>query len=182
MNIGTSPNTGRQPTGNMGRQPTMNTATPPNISTDRQPAAETADNIPTMETPEELPPGVNSTTIAGAEPKTTQSSFSESQPQDLENVQKIQRSDLSILPRKYWNIANNSFLMHGYHNYHHLMLVESNGHYWLGVPGVFSPREARAAELFGFPQFTKSHVKRLTLSDDERDDSEEFGHWCRYMM
>lgn len=71
--------------------------------------------------------------------------------------------------------------MHGYHNYHHLMLVELGGHYWLGVPGVYSPREAQAAELFGFPQFTKSQVEQMTLNSDEKDDSEEFGYWCRYM-
>lgn len=167
MNTGTSPNTNTswQPAGDTGRQPTPET-----------------DTIPAMEAHEELAPEVNSTTTAETQPETPQSSYSESQSQDSENVRKIQRSDLSILPRKYWNIANNSFLMHGYHNYHHLMLVESNGHYWLGVPGVYSPREARAAELFGFPQFTKSHVERMTLNDDERDGSEDFGHWCRYMM
>ena len=160
-----STNTSWQQTGDIGVQPTAET-----------------DTIPTTEANEALTLEANSTTVAERKSETPQSSCSESQSQDSENVRKIQRSDLSILPRKYWSIANNSFLMHGYHNYHHLMLVESNGHYWLGVPGVYSPREARAAELFGFPQFTKSHVERLTLSDDEKDDSEDFGHWCRYMM
>jgi hypothetical protein len=190
-NMGWQPsiNAGTTPTTNTGRQPDMTAETPPGTNTNWQqtgdigvqPTAET-DTIPTTEANEALTLEANSTTVAERKSETPQSSCSESQSQDSENVRKIQRSDLSILPRKYWNIANNSFLMHGYHNYHHLMLVESNGHYWLGVPGVYSPREARAAELFGFPQFTKSHVERLTLSDDEKDDSEDFGHWCRYMM
>ena len=98
-----------------------------------------------------------------------------------ETVRKIQRSELSVLPRKSWNLANNSFLMHGYHNYNHLLLVEEDGHFWLGVPGVYAPREARAAELFGFPQFTQSYISRLKLEEDERDVNERFGYWCRYI-
>lgn len=33
---------------------------------------------------------------------------------------KIQRQDLSRLIRREWQLANNSFLLHGYYNYHHL--------------------------------------------------------------
>lgn len=98
-----------------------------------------------------------------------------------ETVRKIQRSDLSVLPRKSWNLANNSFLMHCYHNYNHLLLVEEDGHFWLGVPGIYAPREARAAELFGFPQFTQTYTNQLELDEEERDESEKFGYWCRYI-
>jgi hypothetical protein len=105
----------------------------------------------------------------------------ESQSKLQKKVRKIQRSDLSTLPRRYWNIANNSFLMHGYHNYNHLMLVEENGHFWIGVPGLYTTREARAAELFGFPQFTQSHVEQMELDTEEKDTAENFGYWCRYM-
>lgn len=94
-------------------------------------------------------------------------------------IRKIQRSQLSILPRRCWNLANNSFLMHGYHNYNHLLLIEEDGHYILGVPGIFSMREARAAELFGFPKFTKEYTETLGLERDEHSPSENFGHWCR---
>lgn len=101
--------------------------------------------------------------------------------QDLSSVRKIQRSDLTRLPRKFWSLANNSFLLHGYHNYGHLLLVEEKGHMWLGIPGIYDPREARAAELFGFPQFTRSYAKELDLDEEERNDSADFGHWCRYL-
>lgn len=108
-------------------------------------------------------------------------SVPEPEPQSRETVHKIQRSDLSMLPRRCWNLANNSFLMHGYHNYHHLLLVEEDGHFWLGVPGIYAPREARAAELFGFPQFTQTYTSQLDLSSDECEDSKKFGYWCRFI-
>lgn len=96
-------------------------------------------------------------------------------------IQKIHHSDLKILPKKCWNLANNSFLLHGYHNYHHLLLIEENGHYRLGVPGVYDIREARAAEIFGFPEFINSYNDQLELSPDECNTQENFGYWCHYI-
>ena len=104
-----------------------------------------------------------------------------SQNTSRESIRKIQRSELSALPRKYWSLAGNSFLMHGYHNYNHLLLIEEDGHYWLGVPGIYDARESRAAELFGFPQFTDSYNEVLHLSEDEYNPSGTFGYWCRYL-
>ncbi|CUP85367.1 Uncharacterised protein [Dorea longicatena] len=88
---------------------------------------------------------------------------------------------MKILPKKCWNLANNSFLLHGYHNYHHLLLIEENGHYRLGVPGVYDIREARAAEIFGFPEFINSYNDQLELSPDECNTQENFGYWCHYI-
>ena len=34
-------------------------------------------------------------------------------------ARKITRAELSTLPRKFWSLANNSFLLHGYYNYNH---------------------------------------------------------------
>lgn len=96
-------------------------------------------------------------------------------------VRKIQRRELSCLPRHYWNLANNSFLLHGYYNYNHLLLVEEDGHYWLGVPGVYDPRESHAAELFGFSKFTDAYNQQLDLSDDECSTQGTFGYWCRFL-
>ena len=97
------------------------------------------------------------------------------------SARKISRKELSILPKKFWGLANNSFLVHGYHNYNHLLLVEEEGHTWLGVPGIYDEREAKAADLFGFPQFTRSYVALLNLSEEERCEQDNFGHWCRYL-
>ena len=102
-------------------------------------------------------------------------------PPQTRNIRKIHRSDLKILPRKCWNLANNSFLLHGYHNYHHLLLIEENGHYQLGVPGVYDIREARAAEIFGFPKFVDSYNDQMDLSAAECNTQEKFGYWCHYI-
>ena len=98
---------------------------------------------------------------------------------NLPQVKKISREDLTLLPRKFWPLANNSFLLHGYHNYDHLVLIEEGGRRWLGVPGIYDTREARAADLFGFPRFTRAYVPVLNLSEGERNDTADFGHWCR---
>ena len=95
------------------------------------------------------------------------------------NARKIQRSEMSQLPRKFWPLANNSFLLHGYHNYGHLLLIEEDSRLWLGVPGTYAPQEARAADLFGFPRFTRSYAGLPELTAEERADDEDFGHWCR---
>lgn len=100
-------------------------------------------------------------------------------PDEKKKARKIQRSDISILPRRFWPLANNSFLLHGYHNYNHLLLAEEAGRLWLGVPGIYDPREARAADLFGFPQFTREYAAHLDLEPEERSDSDDFGYWCR---
>ena len=97
-------------------------------------------------------------------------------------ARKITRAELSTLPRKFWSLANNSFLLHGCHNYHHLLLIKEKDHLWLGVPGLYDPREAHMANLFGFPQFTSSYISILELTEDECENSESFGHWCRYLM
>ena len=111
----------------------------------------------------------------------SRSSQNASAAQPSHNVKKIQRSEMSILPRRYWHLANNSFLLHGYHNYNHLLLIEKDGHYWLGVPGIYDPHEARAARLFGFPQFTDSYNDSLQLTDDECNPNANFGYWCCYL-
>lgn len=94
-------------------------------------------------------------------------------------VRKLCYEDLSSLQKPFWRLANNSFLLHGYHNYHHLLLLEEDEHQWLGVPGIYSPREAHAAELFGFPQFTREYHQKLALSEDECSTDKDFGYWCR---
>lgn len=97
-------------------------------------------------------------------------------------AKKITHAEISTLPRRFWPLANNSFLLHGCHNYHHLLLVKEKDHLWLGVPGLYDPREAHMANLFGFPQFTSSYISILELTEDECENSESFGHWCRYLM
>lgn len=87
---------------------------------------------------------------------------------------KIQRRDLARLPRCEWKLANNSFLLHGCYNYRHLAFLEYKDQLWLGVPGVYHPQEARAAEAMGFPEF----IYRKD-TDSSSEEEEEFGYWCR---
>ncbi len=95
------------------------------------------------------------------------------------NVRKICRKDLTLLPRRDWSLSNNSFLIHGCHNYHHLILAEEGHQLFLGVPGIYDQREARAAELFGFPLFSSEYVPFLDLTPEEKSENASFGHYLR---
>lgn len=103
----------------------------------------------------------------------------EIEPEQEENLSrihcvKIQRRDLARLPRCEWKLANNSFLLHGCYNYRHLAFLEYKDQLWLGVPGIYHPQEARAAEAMGFPEFI--YRKDTDASSEEEED---FGYWCR---
>ena len=93
--------------------------------------------------------------------------------------QKIQRQDLSRLPRKEWRIANNSFLLHGYYNYNHLLYIEEDGEIWIGVPGIFHEKEQEAARTFGFSEFRRLVNNEIELDENEKNTYEDFGYWCR---
>lgn len=111
----------------------------------------------------------------------------EEQPDEVEEYippkgrtyEKIKRQDLARLPRKEWRLANNSFLLHGFYNYHHLLYIEEGENCWIGVPGIYHEKESAAARAFGFPQFHRITDESLELSDEETDRYEDFGYWCR---
>lgn len=102
---------------------------------------------------------------------------------DLQNfrrqIMKIQRGEISILPRCEWKLANNNFLLHGYYNYRHLVLIDEGNQLKLGVPGIYHDREARAAATFGFPEFIAEADVNVTLEPQERNENQQFGYWCR---
>ena len=76
---------------------------------------------------------------------------------DVREYLSIAPRDFIILSEHYQELVQNSFLLHGYYNYGHLILtkiregIEEN--YYLGVPGVYYEREKQAALLFGFEGF-----------------------------
>lgn len=92
---------------------------------------------------------------------------------------KISRQDIAMLPRCEWRLANNSFLLHGCYNYHYLMLIEEGDELWLGVPGLYHSREARAADAFGFPRFVPLGEIDMEPGEEDGDSGEKFGYWCR---
>lgn len=65
--------------------------------------------------------------------------------------------DFVILGSEYQKMVRNSFLLHGYYNYRHIILGKFNvggvEKFYLGVPGVYYDREKMAAEMFGFEAF-----------------------------
>lgn len=69
----------------------------------------------------------------------------------------ISPSDFVILQSKYHKLVNNSFLLHGYYNYEHLILARIRKRegeaYYIGVPGNFYEREKQVALMFGFESF-----------------------------
>lgn len=103
----------------------------------------------------------------------------EQKPANHFRCSKIQRNDLAVLPRCEWKWANNSFLLHGYYNYHHLAFIDDGERFWLGVPGIYHPQEAKAASTFGFTEFIPQQDIRIDLTDDEKSNEEQFGYWCR---
>lgn len=92
----------------------------------------------------------------------------------------IQPKDFVVMTGDYQHLANNSFLLHGFYNYRHIVLgreplsginegravkepgkekadrgknKEACGDFFLGVPGVYYEREKMVALMFGFEAF-----------------------------
>lgn len=59
--------------------------------------------------------------------------------------------------------VHNSFLLHGYYNYGHIILDETGEEPRLGVPGNYYEREQLVAGMFGFPDFEAAQdVEKIT--------------------
>ena len=69
----------------------------------------------------------------------------------------IKPKDFIILRQEYQKLVNNSFLLHGFYNYGHMILGKldeiENAPIYIGVPGVYYEREKQAAQMFGFVGF-----------------------------
>lgn len=84
--------------------------------------------------------------------------------------------DFHILKPSCQKFANNSFLLHGFYNYRHLILGpdrELGGNdgfcFYLGVPGAYFEREKMVAVMFGFEGFECSGAV----------ESGKFGYYMR---
>ncbi|HEX3021923.1 MAG TPA: DUF6128 domain-containing protein [Lachnospiraceae bacterium] len=86
---------------------------------------------------------------------------------------RIEPGDIGLFPIENWVLGNNSFLLHGYYNYRHLIFAKrkllDGFEYILGVPGVFYNREKFMAKMFGFNQFKSSKL-------DEQKTG-QYGYW-----
>lgn len=86
---------------------------------------------------------------------------------------KIEPKDIGGLPVDAWVLSNNSFLLHGYYCYHHLIFAKLTDRfgtrYILGVPGIYHNRERFMARMFGFECF-----KSIRRREQKQGD---FGYW-----
>lgn len=90
---------------------------------------------------------------------------------------RMELKDLRQLPKQFWYLGNNSFLLHGFFNYRYFILgmTEEFGvkKWFIGVPGVFQNPERVMAALFGFPEFRSEK--------DSPVNTGQFGYWYRYL-
>ena len=72
----------------------------------------------------------------------------------------IAPKDFVILRKEYQNLVSNSFLLHSFYNYHHVILGkatdENEEMFYIGVPGAYLEREKKVAVMFGFEGFALS--------------------------
>jgi len=94
---------------------------------------------------------------------------------------RILPEDLQCLPKESREYTENSYLLHGYYRYRHVLLGrrirKEKEEYVLMVPGVYSRREVSVAKLFGFPEFlpvkkTKPETGSVASGGDL------FGYFC----
>ncbi len=97
----------------------------------------------------------------------------------VEACVRLEPQDIGMMPIDCWSYGSNSFLLHGYYSYRHLILArlkpeeERGGGYILGVPGTRHSREAFMANMFGFREF-----KPIREGNGESSD---FGYWYTFL-
>ena len=91
---------------------------------------------------------------------------------------KIEPKDIGVLPVEVWILANNSFLLHGYYNYRHLLFgaipVSTGWQYVIAVPGTFHNTEKTMAAMFGFDRFLSTKQEQAEVGD--------FGYWIQQVV
>lgn len=93
--------------------------------------------------------------------------------QDERDYLSIGPADFVVLQKQYHRLVANSFLLHGYYNYDHLILTRvsraGQQQYYLGVPGNFYEKERQVALMFGFESFE---------CKEEPVRTGDFGYYC----
>lgn len=135
-------------------------------------AADSEQNSPTQET------GQSS---SAEEPKpSADMTAAEAQPLET-SYRRIEITDIRSLPKRNWYLCNNSFLVHGFFNYHYLILKTvdtSDGRKrFIGVPGIYEQPERMMALLFGFPEFEASKESKYSHAESANDSNGVFGYW-----
>ena len=93
---------------------------------------------------------------------------------------RIELKDLRDLPKRYWYLGNNSFLLHGFFNYQHLIIGKLKEDRWfIGIPGIYQRQERVMAAIFGFSEFVPAAVEEPR--DDDGEPINRYGYWYRYI-
>ena len=66
---------------------------------------------------------------------------------------RIEPQDIGCLPMRMWSLSGNPFLMQGYFQYRHLIFMEWEKGYVIGVPGIYSNMMQSKAKNAGFREF-----------------------------
>ncbi|MBQ9766633.1 MAG: hypothetical protein IJW37_00830 [Lachnospiraceae bacterium] len=86
--------------------------------------------------------------------------------------------ELTGLPKEGRQFADNSFLLHGYYHYKHLLLgrrrKKEQDDYVLLVPGIYQKKNAYLAGLFGFSEFLPAEM----TGPENTGAKGMFGYWC----
>ena len=75
---------------------------------------------------------------------------------DFREYIRLDLKDMVLLSEKRYSLVENSFLLHGYYNYEHIILWRKEKtpmKYYIGVPGNFYEKEKQVAVLYGFESF-----------------------------
>lgn len=100
--------------------------------------------------------------------------------EDISSCVDIAPEDIMKLPKQARALMTNSFVNHGYFNFHHLLLgkklmEQPDGGVRellvVGVPGVYNRREKMTANMFGFEKFKFSMRCDIHIN--------HFGYWYR---
>ena len=90
-----------------------------------------------------------------------------------ERCVKLELEDIGLLPAEHWQLTTNSFLMHSYYGYRHLVRARvrdgARYRYELLVPGIYNEREKEIAGLFGFDEFRNTKSRPIAVG--------EYGYW-----
>ena len=80
----------------------------------------------------------------------------------------ISLQDIGRLPPENWVWGSNHFLLHGFYQYHHLILARQRieNKIYLGIPGEFGVNEKFMAGMFGLERFQR-----------ERQGKGDKGYW-----
>lgn len=144
---------------------------PPNHTTEAEnkvPASDTEDLHPEKATSEDT---MSKETVSD-----------ETAPEETITRKRIEITGIRDLPRPNWYLCNNSFLVHGFFNYHYLLLkTVENGEkkrLFLGVPGIYEQPERMMALIFGFPEFEPEPSEEPGCkTSNSGDHTGTFGYW-----